>query len=815
MSAAPPILRFGAYRIDPATRELYRAGRLLVLSPRMFDCLAWLLEHRERAVGRDELSAAVWGRTDVTDAQIDQLIRKVRRAVGDSGSDQEIIRTIPRFGYRWVAEVQPVEALEAADAARTPAPARDPAPPRRPWVLVGAVLAAGVALVVALRLALVAPAPDTAPPDAAATDAATAPRRIEGIAVLPVSVDAAADSEWNWLRLGLMDLIGSRLRESGLTVIPADNVLALTGNGTVAADPAAVQAATGVRYVVVPSLRRIAGGWRLHLDLSDRDGAAREVEAHADEAAISARAATDRLLVLLGQPQVADVRNREPPGADVLVSRIDAAIYGRDYESARRLIESAPPDLQAQPPLLLRLAEITRVGGDIDRARTLFQAVLDNPAQAPLDVWTHSDALHGLVVILTQVQQTDAALARLDELVQLARSNDQPLIYGRALTSRAALHTMARQDDAADSDFAQARVALELAGDTLGLARVEANQAASLILRRRYAEAQTLLGRAIPRLERFAPSETLLAALGNQIHMHLVLLEPDQALTVARHAHAQAERLDSTRQRQLLTRQEARALLANGRLEEAGQMLDALVASLDPQKVPDVYAGALVNQAQLALALARPEQAATLAAQALAHLARPELAAPMPARNRAIGWLTRIHALRGQGAAAEAATEQQAFAAWAADRDDPAIVVLAELAQAEQAAIEQRPDANARFEAALAFATRLATPADVAQIAGAYGSVLIESGNLAEAARVIGQTAAWADRDYECALQQARLYHALGQVEPWRLALARARALAGERTIPPALDRPPLNARLPSGWPGTLERTAQASAPKR
>jgi DNA-binding winged helix-turn-helix (wHTH) protein/tetratricopeptide (TPR) repeat protein len=806
MSAAPPVLCFGVYRLDPAARELYRAGRLLVLSPRMFDCLVWLLEHRERAVGRDELSAAVWSRVDITDAQIDQLIRKVRRAVGDSGSDQEIIRTIPRFGYRWVAEVQPAEAVDAAAPAQ---PARRPVPVRRPLMLAGATLTVGIAMAVALRLTLFTQAPDVPPPDAAA-----APQRIEGIAVLPVRVEAAADGEWDWLRLGLMDLIGSRLRESGLTVVPADNVLALTGNGTAAPDPAAVHAAIGVRYVAAPSLRRTATGWRLHLDLSDSNGAAREVEAHADEAATSARDAADRLLVLLGRPRLADARGQEPVEVDVLMSRIDAAMYGRDYVSARHLIESAPPAVQAKPPLQLRLAEITRVSGDIDRAGTLFQAVLDSQATTPLDPWTHSDALHGLVIILTQTNRTDAAMARLDELAQLARNNDLPLVYGRALTSRAALHTMARHDDKADSDFAQARVALELAGDTLGLARVESNHAASLILRRRYAEAQTLLGHAIPRLERFAAGDALLSALGNQIHMHLVLLEPEQALAVARHARVQAERLDSTRQPQLLMRQEARALLANGRLEEAGRVLDALIPGLDPQKVPDLRAGTLITQAQLALAAARPEQAAALAARALEYLSRPELSAPMPSRNRAIGWVTRIHALRRQGADREAAAEQQGFSAWAAGRDDPAIVVLTDLAEAEQAAIERRPDANALFEAALAFATRLATPADIAQVAGAYGRMLLESGNLADAARVIGQTATWAERDYDCALLQVQLYHALGQVEPWRLALARARALAGERAIPPSLSQPPLSTHPLAGWPGTLETTAQASALK-
>lgn len=99
------LYRFGNCTVDPAARELRYAGELVTLSPRVFDCLAYLIEHRDRAVGRDELIAAVWGRVDVTDALLGQTILKARRAVADSGDGQNVIRTIPRFGYRWVAEI--------------------------------------------------------------------------------------------------------------------------------------------------------------------------------------------------------------------------------------------------------------------------------------------------------------------------------------------------------------------------------------------------------------------------------------------------------------------------------------------------------------------------------------------------------------------------------------------------------------------------------------------------------------------------------------------------------------------------------------
>ncbi|MET0225361.1 MAG: winged helix-turn-helix domain-containing protein, partial [Dokdonella sp.] len=93
-----PVYRFGSYRIDSSARELQHAGELVVLSPKVFDCLAYLIAHRDRAVGRDELIAAVWGKADVSDTLLGQTLLKARRVVGDTGNEQNAIRTIPRFG---------------------------------------------------------------------------------------------------------------------------------------------------------------------------------------------------------------------------------------------------------------------------------------------------------------------------------------------------------------------------------------------------------------------------------------------------------------------------------------------------------------------------------------------------------------------------------------------------------------------------------------------------------------------------------------------------------------------------------------------
>lgn len=108
--------RFGEFHLIPAKRELWCANRRVRLQPKVFDTLVYLVQHRDRGVGSDELISAVWGRVDVTDNVLGQIISRARRAVGDSGNAQHSILTLYRFGFRWTREVEvlPAEVDQAA-----------------------------------------------------------------------------------------------------------------------------------------------------------------------------------------------------------------------------------------------------------------------------------------------------------------------------------------------------------------------------------------------------------------------------------------------------------------------------------------------------------------------------------------------------------------------------------------------------------------------------------------------------------------------------------------------------------------------------
>ena len=107
---------FGDHVLDTARRELTRGGEQIAAEPQVFDLLVYLLQNRERVVSKDDLLASVWGGRIVSDATLDSRITAARRAVGDSGAAQTLIRTFARKGVRFVGEVRE----EAQSAALAP-----------------------------------------------------------------------------------------------------------------------------------------------------------------------------------------------------------------------------------------------------------------------------------------------------------------------------------------------------------------------------------------------------------------------------------------------------------------------------------------------------------------------------------------------------------------------------------------------------------------------------------------------------------------------------------------------------------------------
>ncbi|MBF8746753.1 winged helix-turn-helix domain-containing tetratricopeptide repeat protein [Pseudomonas monteilii] len=109
---------FDDYMLDEQRRELTRHGAPVVIGPQVFDLPVHLVSHRERVIGRDELLARVWNGKIVSESTITSHINAVRKAIGDSGEQQRLLRTVARKGYRFVGQVRaasgPLEALSEA-----------------------------------------------------------------------------------------------------------------------------------------------------------------------------------------------------------------------------------------------------------------------------------------------------------------------------------------------------------------------------------------------------------------------------------------------------------------------------------------------------------------------------------------------------------------------------------------------------------------------------------------------------------------------------------------------------------------------------
>src|SRR6516164_4195235 len=98
-------VRFGDCELSVERIELRRAGKIVDMEPQVFGVLAYLLRHRERVVPKTELLDQIWGNRFVTESALSSRIKSARRAVGDTGRDQRIIKTIHGRGYRFVADV--------------------------------------------------------------------------------------------------------------------------------------------------------------------------------------------------------------------------------------------------------------------------------------------------------------------------------------------------------------------------------------------------------------------------------------------------------------------------------------------------------------------------------------------------------------------------------------------------------------------------------------------------------------------------------------------------------------------------------------
>ncbi len=100
-----PLLDFGEFRLDIPNAGLYRAGSPVALTPKAFTVLSQLAESHGRLVSKDELLDRAWAGRVVGDAALQVCIGQIRKALCDDRRNPRYIETVPKRGYRFIAEV--------------------------------------------------------------------------------------------------------------------------------------------------------------------------------------------------------------------------------------------------------------------------------------------------------------------------------------------------------------------------------------------------------------------------------------------------------------------------------------------------------------------------------------------------------------------------------------------------------------------------------------------------------------------------------------------------------------------------------------
>jgi len=206
---------FGDYVLDSARRELRRGSDLVAIEPQVFDVLLYLVQNRDRVVSKEDLIASIWSGRVVSESTLTSRIKSARGAVGDSGERQAHIKTYPRKGFRFLAEVQ----------TRDPGN-RDNGTSGQDW---------------------------TAKPDVAGSVALTWSGR-PSVAVLPFK-NLSGDPEQEYFSDGITeDIINALSKYRSIDVIARNSSFAFKGAGS---DVREVGLTLGAEYLVEGSVRRI------------------------------------------------------------------------------------------------------------------------------------------------------------------------------------------------------------------------------------------------------------------------------------------------------------------------------------------------------------------------------------------------------------------------------------------------------------------------------------------------------------------------------------------------------------------------------
>jgi TolB-like protein len=127
---------FEDFVLNTDRRELRRRTALVAVEPQVFDLLVHLIRHRDRVVSKDELLASIWHGRIVSESALFNRINAARSAIGDTGEEQRLIKTLPRKGLRFVGDVREDDVVAEVGTYTRPLPSPSLLLPDRPSIAV-------------------------------------------------------------------------------------------------------------------------------------------------------------------------------------------------------------------------------------------------------------------------------------------------------------------------------------------------------------------------------------------------------------------------------------------------------------------------------------------------------------------------------------------------------------------------------------------------------------------------------------------------------------------------------------------------------
>ncbi len=826
--------RFGSFIVSPATRLLQRESVQLNVSRKLFDCLAYLIEHRDRAVGRDELARALWKHDNVSDNQLAQVVAAVRRLVDDDGSLQRLVRTVPGFGYHWIGTVEIVEAIDiepgdgvaaiapdvgtavvsaqpvpaTPDEALIPArslstpiraaapvqptlPAASPAkPPARQHTHRAALVLLVLALLVLVGIRLRGPVEDasTARQPAAATSPAQA-------WVLPAVLP---DDSEAWARIGLMAMVGEGLRRTGAVVTPVEKVPARISEPVPNERLPMLLSELDAALVVAPRVHRLDEAWVVELIAASKTGDSVRVDANASDLTAAARAAVSRLN-----------RRLQRSGAELdgsieeTFGVIEQAIRARDFEGALLQLSRLPADAREMPETGILEIRLKLEKGRYLAARDeadLWLGRLDRVARPGPFARTL------LLKVNAMRQLNEPSWAPLvDEALGLLKGTDAPRDLAVATQLRGIAAIIDGRPTDAAKDLSRAREMFVAIGDELKAAAVAGTMAQMAVLQGRHLEALTLLeqsrqvmsayGAVGPLIQNSLWTGYVFSALSRWNDV-LHVTEQMQSLLQAGGGASGYEQFTYLRLR-------VHALMELGRLKEAEALLDEQVHQVQRELSDNPASdGGPLNQvtiaaqrARLRIMQGRWQEAGAAASDGLKLMSRAgENGGSFVGANVAEALLLLL--VRAQAgdlpwsprAPLPNLTQSQIEALQKVESPDGFLARA--YWNARSGNIEE---AEADYLAALAMEYTQRSPNVTLIVMEAYIQFLLSRGRIEDASRQLDQLEAQApgavERDYDTALLRLRVRLAEGGNEHAQVAARRVLALIGERP-PPADVRP-------------------------